>query len=49
MAQSITGGHKDYEQQYDVNGEVIKKKRGRKPKSYYIQKILDQQRQKEQQ
>ena len=33
---------------YDANGEAIKKKRGRKPKSYHIQKKMDVQRQKEQ-
>ena len=33
------------EHQYDANGDMIKKKRGRKPKSYYQQKILEEQRQ----
>jgi len=30
------------DQQYDANGELIKKKRGRKPKSFYVQKILEE-------
>ena len=36
------------EHQFDANGDMIKKKRGRKPKSFYQQKILEEQRQREQ-
>ena len=36
------------EEDQDIGNEPVPKKRGRKPKSFNIQKILDEQRQKEQ-
>ena len=47
IAELIQPNQQNSEHQYDANGDMIKKKRGRKPKSYYQQKILEEQRQRE--